>query len=64
MRTNAGDIMGTNELTVLVSALAIAISNNISDDNDLGLLAAIFTQLGDTLGTIAVQRDLLNKKVN
>lgn len=38
-----------------ISALATAIAENLSDD-DLALAAAILTQLGDTLTTIAVLR--------
>ncbi|MBS5702295.1 MAG: hypothetical protein KHW93_00425 [Butyricicoccus pullicaecorum] len=38
-----------------ISALAAAIAENLSDD-DLALAAAILTQLGDTLATIAALR--------
>lgn len=41
-----------------VSALAAAIANRVPDDTELALLAAIFTQLGDTLDTILAQRAL------
>ena len=43
------------ELTMNVTALANAIACQLSD-NDLELAAVIFSQLGDTLATIAVQR--------
>jgi len=44
-------------LPVTISVLACAIADNKSSD-EISLLAAIFTQLGDTLATIATQRDL------
>lgn len=50
-----GDRMNPCELTASVTALANAIACQLSDD-DLGLAAAVFTQLGDTLATLAVQR--------
>ena len=50
------------ELTGGISVLAAAIAQNLEDE-ELTLLAAIFTQLGDTLGTIAAQRDFC-KKIN
>lgn len=43
-------------LTTAVNTLAVAIAGQL-DDKELGMLAAIFTQLGDTLGTIAAQRE-------
>lgn len=48
------------ELTGEISVLAAAIAQNLEDE-ELTLLAAVFTQLGDTLGTIAAQRDLCRK---
>ena len=42
-------------LTTAVRALAVSIAGRLSDE-DLELAAAILTQLGDTLATIAVQR--------
>ncbi len=44
------------ELAVLVNTLAIAIAQDKTIEQ-LGVLAAVFTQLGDTLATIAVQRE-------
>lgn len=41
-------------LTTAVNTLAVAIAEQLSDD-DLGLTAAILVQLGDTLATIAAQ---------
>lgn len=53
--------MNPFELTTFVSTLAITVAKNIPDDDELSLLAAILTQLGDTLATIGAQRQLLNK---
>ncbi len=53
--------MNALELTSSITALANAIACQISDD-ELDLLAAVFTQLGDTLATISVQRDICEKK--
>lgn len=52
--------MNPCELTVSVSALANAIACKL-DADELALAAAVFTQLGDTLATIAVQRELCSK---
>ena len=49
--------------TFSVTALANAIACKLNDD-EVGLLAVIFTQLGDTLETIAVQRALCEKNKN
>jgi len=43
------------ELTSLVTLIANYIACNIKDDDELALLAAIYTQLGDTLATIVAQ---------
>ncbi len=51
------------ELTTTINALSVAVSECIDDDK-LTLAAAIFTQIGDTLAVIALQRDILNKKCN
>ena len=42
-------------LTTAVNTLAVAIAAQL-DNGDLALAAALLTQLGDTLATIAVQR--------
>lgn len=42
-------------LTTAVNTLAVSIAAGLSDE-DLGLLAAVLVQLGDTLATISVQR--------
>ena len=44
------------ELTVGITALAIAIAGQIEDIDDLSVAAAALTQLGDSLALIAVQR--------
>ncbi len=48
------------ELIALITAVACAISKNCSED-DISILAAVFTQLGDTLATILVKRELQEK---
>jgi len=52
-------------LTTAINTLAVAIAENLTDD-ELALVSAIFTQMGDTLITIAAQREmcanLLKKK--
>lgn len=48
------------ELSIAVSALANAIAKNLTDDQIL-IVGAVFTQLGDTLATISVQRDIIKK---
>ena len=44
-------------LTTAVNTLAVSIAARL-DNGDLALAAAILTQLGDPLATIAVQREL------
>lgn len=51
--------MNSCELVTFISALACAISKDLSND-EIVLLAAIFTQLGDTLATIATQNQICN----
>ena len=45
------------ELTTLVNTLSVAIAREMNDD-DLALVAALLTQVGDTLATIAVHRQI------
>ena len=47
--------MNPCELTASVTALANALACRL-DQEQLGLLAAVLTQLGDTLATIAAQK--------
>lgn len=49
--------MNPCELSMGVTALANAIAAQL-DEAELNLLAAVLTQLGDTLATIAAQRAL------
>lgn len=49
--------MNACEITAAVTALANAISCRL-DTNELALVGAILTQLGDTLETISAQREL------
>ena len=54
-----GDMMNACDplaLTTAINTLAVAIAAQLND-SDLELAAAIFNQLGETLGTIAVQRE-------
>lgn len=46
--------MGAGELTLFVTAVANALAEGLSEKK-LNLLGAVFTQLGDTLATIAAQ---------
>lgn len=46
--------MNACELTLSITLLANAIASKVTDD-EIELLAVIFTQLGDTLTTISVQ---------
>lgn len=48
-------------LTTTVNTLAVAIADQLND-GDLAFAAAILTQLGDTLATIAVQRQICTRK--
>jgi len=45
-----------NELVLAISALGATIAAQIESDEDLSLIAAAATQLGDTLATIAAWR--------
>lgn len=48
--------MSPCELVMLISAVSCAISEKV-DKDELDLLAAAFTQLGDTLATISLSRE-------
>lgn len=50
-------------LTAEVTAIANVLASGLSDEK-LELVAAIFTQLGDTLATIAVQRSICSPSQN
>lgn len=51
------------ELIAFISASACAISKCCSND-EISILSAVFTQLGDTLATILAKRDLNNNPSN
>ena len=53
--------MNPCELTAAITALANTIACQLTTD-ELGLVGAIFSQLGDTLTTIAVQRSFCEKE--
>lgn len=53
--------MNPCELTFGVTSLANTIACRLSDE-ELDVVAAIFTQLGDTLETISAQRALCSAK--
>lgn len=55
--------MNPCELTAFVTAIANVLANQLSDD-ELNLLGAVVTQLGDTLLTIATQRSICGGKKN
>lgn len=48
--------MNSCELVTLISTLSCIIAQDKTND-ELNLLSAIFTQLGDSLATIAASRD-------
>lgn len=52
--------MQSCEIVTFITALACALSKCCSDD-EISVLAAAFTQLGDTLATIAAQNQLCNR---
>ncbi len=51
------------QVTALVTGIANALAGRL-DENQLNLLGAVFTQLGDTLETIAVQRSICSSAGN
>lgn len=51
--------MQSCELVILISTLACSIAKNKSID-ELNLLSTVFSQLGDTLSTIATNEDIIN----
>ena len=54
-------MMCPNELAASITALAAAIAEGKSAE-DISLLGTIFTQLGDTLETISVQKERCSKQ--
>jgi|GEM_PF-1458157 len=55
--------MSPGELVALISGLSVVIAENIPDDDELNLLSNVFSQLGDTLATIAAQRSILAERL-
>lgn len=55
--------MNSCELVNLVSMLSCLIVQNYNDD-EIGLLSAIFTQLGDSLATILANNTVLEAKAD
>ncbi len=55
--------MSSCELVNLVSMLSCLIIQNY-DENEIALLAAVFTQLGDSLATILANETLIDSKKN
>ncbi len=51
------------ELIALVTSVACAISKSCSDD-DISVLSAVFSQLGDTLQTVLTQREIRNNQTS
>ena len=50
--------MNSCELVSAITALAVIIANQTPNDDELSVLASSLNQLGDTLTTIAAQREL------
>lgn len=50
-------MLSPNCLVSAITAAAIAIAKDKSND-ELEILAAVFTQLGDTIATIVTQREI------
>jgi hypothetical protein len=53
--------MSSLEITTLITVVANTIAENVSDEDALALLAVIFSQLGDTIATIAEVKALCNR---
>lgn len=51
------------ELIIFISTIACTLSKCYTDD-ELSMLAAIFTQLGDSLSTILTKRNLCDKNTD
>ena len=50
--------MNSYELVTAITALAVSIAQDYPDNTELDVLGSIFVQLGETLETIALQREL------
>ena len=49
--------MNSYELVTAITALAVSIAQDYPDNTELDVLGSIFVQLGETLETIALQRE-------
>lgn len=54
--------MTAYELTVFISTLAFVVADATPDNDDLGLIASMLVQLGDTLDTIATRREMCESR--
>lgn len=54
--------MNPCEISAAVTAIANVIFQKLSDD-EVALLAAIFVQLGDTLATMSVQKEICQNQI-
>ena len=54
--------MNSCQLTASITAIANALSSKLQNE-EIELLAAILTQLGDTLATIATQRTICEANI-
>lgn len=52
--------MNECELVIFVSTIACSLTKCLSED-ELAILAAVFTQLGDTIATILTHREFIEK---
>jgi serine/threonine protein phosphatase PrpC len=50
--------LSPEELVIFISTVSIAIAKDKSEE-ELNVLASVFSQIGDTLATIAAQREIL-----
>ena len=55
--------MNSCELTASITAIANGLAKKLTVE-EITLLATVFVQLGDTLATIAIQREICNGKKN
>ena len=58
-RINRGETVNPCELSVTITAIANLLANILTEE-ELGIAAVSFTQLGDTLATILAQRAICN----
>ena len=59
--TVGGDEMNPCELTASITAIANMLAGKLTVD-ELSLLGAVLTQLGDTLATIATQKGICEER--